>query len=95
MGTSEDFSSVTPEPSVTDGKREKSNNDRHCDGVTDADPRFARIANGDGAARHRCDHCGQLGASGHWNWPGRPDGIWLHPPCEEAWYESEVRNLGS
>jgi hypothetical protein len=89
MGTSEDFSSVTPEPSVTDGKREKSNNDRHCDGVTDADPRFARIANGDGAARHRCDHCGQLGASGHWNWPGRPDGIWLHPPCEGGWYESE------
>ena len=89
MGTSEDFSSVTPEPSVTDGKRAKSNNDGHCDGVTDADRGFARAANGNGAANRRCDHCGQLGASGHWNWPGRPDGIWLHPPCEEAWYESE------
>ena len=40
-----------------------------------------------------CDHCGQLlrpGENGHvWNWPGRPDGIWLHPRCEEAWYDSE------
>src|SRR5207244_3686141 len=43
------------------------------------------------AADHRCDHCGRLGASGHWDWPGRPEGIWLHPPCEEAWYESEGR----
>jgi putative DNA primase/helicase len=36
---------------------------------------------------HRCDHCGQLGASGQWSRPGRPDGIWLHPRCEEAWHD--------
>ena len=87
MGTSEVFSSVTPEPSVTDGKCEKLNNGGHCDGVTDAEQKPARSANGYGAADHRCDHCGLPGASGQWNWPGRPDGIWLHPRCEEAWHD--------
>jgi putative DNA primase/helicase len=62
MGTSEGFSSVTPEPSVTDEKGEKSNNDGHCDGVTDTDRGFAHAANGNGVANHRCDHCGQPGA---------------------------------
>jgi hypothetical protein len=89
MGTSEGFSSVTPEPSVTDGKREESNNEQHCDGVTDADPGFACTANGNGAGDHRCDHCGQLGASGHWDWLGWPDGIWLHPRCEAPWVDNE------
>ena len=27
----------------------------------------------------RCDYCGSmLGAMNPWDWPGRPDGIWLH-----------------
>jgi hypothetical protein len=26
----------------------------------------------------------------HWDWPGRPDGIRLHPQCEEGWYERET-----
>jgi hypothetical protein len=34
--------------------------------------------NGSEAIEHRCDHCGWLGATGRWDWPGRPDGIWLH-----------------
>jgi hypothetical protein len=89
MGTSEGFSSVTPEPSVTDEKVEKSNNDGHCDGVTDTDRGFAHAANGNGVANHRCDHCGQPGASGHWDWLGRPDGIWLHPRCEAAWLDGD------
>jgi len=39
--------------------------------------------------RHRCDHCGgQIGSLNHWNWAGRPDGIWLHPRCEAAWHDS-------
>jgi hypothetical protein len=88
-GTSEGFHPSHSGLGVTDGKREKSNNDQHCDGVTDADRGFAHTANGNGAGDHRCDHCGQPGASGHWDWLGRPDGIWLHTPCEEAWYESE------
>jgi Protein of unknown function (DUF3631) len=37
----------------------------------------------------RCDHCGRVGASGHWDWPGRPDGIWLHESCQHAWMDSE------
>lgn len=42
----------------------------------------------------RCDHCGQLGTEADplnpWDWPGRPDGIWLHPKCEEAWFIREA-----
>jgi putative DNA primase/helicase len=86
-GISQGFPSVTPEPSVTDGKSEKLNNGGHYDGVTDAD---TRATNGNGAADHRCDHCGHLGASGQWDWPGRPDGIWLHSRCEEGWFDSEA-----
>jgi Protein of unknown function (DUF3631) len=89
MGTFEAGPSVTPEPSVTDGKSEKPNNDGPCDGVTDADPGPARTANGNGPGDHRCDHCGQPGASGQWDWRGRPDGIWLHPRCEAPWYDRE------
>ena len=77
---------------MTDGKREKSNNDGHCDGVTGADRGFAPAANGKGAANHRCDHCGMMfGEMNPWDWPGRPVGIWLHPRCEEAWFDSEGR----
>ena len=92
MGTSEGFPSVTPSPSVTLANCEKPNNDRHCDGVTDANPRPAREANGNGEADHRCDHCGHPGAFGQWDWPGRPDGIWLHPRCEAGWMNSGGRS---
>src|SRR5262249_33649127 len=44
-----------------------------------------------GGSGHRCDHCGALGAAGRWSWPGRPDGIWLHPRCEAPWFDSEGR----
>ena len=38
----------------------------------------------------RCDHCGsELGIMNPWDCPGRPDGIWLHPRCEEAWHGAE------
>jgi hypothetical protein len=38
---------------------------------------------------HRCDHCGsQLGSMSRWEWPGRPEGVWLHPRCEEAWHDN-------
>ena len=42
-----------------------------------------------GGTGYRCDHCGTLGATGWWKWPGRPDGIWLHSRCEVPWYDSE------
>jgi hypothetical protein len=38
---------------------------------------------------HRCDHCGSTGVTRPWDWPGRPDGIWLHSRCEEAWFDAE------
>ena len=54
---------------------------------------LARAANLSRPTDPVCDHCGQLlrpGENGHvWNWPGRPDGIWLHPRCETPWADSE------
>ena len=44
-----------------------------------------------GGTGHRCDHCGLPGASGQWDWQGRPDRIWLHPRCEAPWFDSEGR----
>jgi putative DNA primase/helicase len=42
--------------------------------------------------RHRCDHCGgAVGTTRNYDWPGRPDGIWLHPRCEGPWFDSEGR----
>jgi putative DNA primase/helicase len=39
-----------------------------------------------------CDHCGSvLGVMNPWDWPGRPEGIWLHPRCEQGWMNSEGR----
>jgi Family of unknown function (DUF5906) len=37
----------------------------------------------------RCDYCGsQFGPLNPWDWPGRPDGIWLHERCEAPWWDS-------
>jgi hypothetical protein len=39
-----------------------------------------------------CDHCGCHGTRANrlwsWDWPGRPDRVWLHRQCEEAWSDS-------
>jgi Protein of unknown function (DUF3631) len=41
-------------------------------------------------APRRCDQCGGcLGDMKPWDWPGRPDGVWLHARCEAAWFDSE------
>jgi hypothetical protein len=43
----------------------------------------------------RCNHCGgQLGIMNRWDWLGRPDGIWLHSRCEEAWHDAESSSAG-
>jgi Protein of unknown function (DUF3631) len=40
-------------------------------------------------AGRRCDHCGgQIGVMNPYDWPGRPDAVWLHPRCEEAWHDT-------
>jgi len=54
---------------------------------TDRKPTHAESENG--TADHRCDYCGRLGATRPYDWPGRPDGIWLHPRCEGPWYDSK------
>ena len=49
----------------------------------------------------RCDHCGQTlrrGVHGNdpgymWLWPDwnqRVRGIWLHPRCEQGWWDAEA-----
>jgi Protein of unknown function (DUF3631) len=41
---------------------------------------------------HRCNHCGgQIGFMNPFDWPNYPDGVWLHPRCEEAWHDSFKR----
>jgi uncharacterized protein DUF3631 len=78
-------STVTPHLFVTNGNKPSPLKINTRDGVTVADAGLSGPA-----ADHRCDHCGQLGATGQWDWPGRLDGIRLHRRCEEAWYDTET-----
>jgi 5S rRNA maturation endonuclease (ribonuclease M5) len=61
--------------------------------VSVADVADVAEVQGNRVAAQRCDHCGSLGRPGDplkpWNWRGRPGGIWLHPQCEAAWFDSE------
>jgi Protein of unknown function (DUF3631) len=86
MGSCEDFKPLHASPDVADGKCEKPNNDGHCSGVA---------AERGTTAECRCHHCGGLGLGADpfrpWDWPGRPDGIWLHPRCEGPWIDREGR----
>ena len=85
---------------VTDEKRKKSSNGGVCGGVTAGNPESPGKANRDGsewrcsASGHLCDQCGRPGQPAEplnpWDWPGRPDGIWLHPGCEAPWFDSEA-----
>ena len=70
-----------------DSENAAENVDPDAEGADDADDADDSC---DHAAR-RCDHCGTLGATGRWDWTGRPDGIWLHSRCEEPWFDSEKR----
>jgi hypothetical protein len=91
--------------SVTDDRGEK-NTDKSTDvsDVTDVTLAAGDRGNGHAFADYpdlhesltgrssvRCDHCGQPGATGQWDWRGRPDGITLHSSCEQPWYDSEGR----
>jgi hypothetical protein len=46
--------------------------------------------NGGAMPARRCDHCGQLGPDRPYDWPGHPDGVWLHRVCEGPWFDSET-----
>jgi hypothetical protein len=48
------------------------------------------VVGDNGGGVHRCDHCGQQGAIGRYDWPHRPFGISLHSSCEGPWFDSEV-----
>ncbi len=85
MGTSAASATVTPDGMLRSEKAQKPNNDGHCYGVTVEKARKGASAQ----SNRRCDHCGQLGATGWWEWSGYPDGIWLHSRCEEVWFDSD------
>jgi putative DNA primase/helicase len=80
MGTSSIFQPQQRNRVLRFEKCDKPNNDGLCCGVA--------VGEGDTTAAHRCDHCGGLGRAADplspWDWPGRPDGIWLHASCEEG-----------
>jgi hypothetical protein len=44
-------------------------------------------------SKELCDHCGGPATPANqlhpWDWPGRPDGIWLHRGCEAPWFETD------
>jgi putative DNA primase/helicase len=85
MGTSTTSATATAAPLLRFENAKKPNNDGQCCGVAVANPGKAHRAH----LETRCDHCGQPATSADplhpWDWPGRPDGIWLHSRCEAAW----------
>jgi putative DNA primase/helicase len=97
MGTTRDFLSV-PE-STWDGSKKADLFYSHAawDAGTDKNPEIGPKGHfdqgGGDTAEHRCDYCGGLDRAGDplspWDWPRRPEGIWLHPRCEAPWRDSE------
>jgi hypothetical protein len=87
MGTSTTSATATAAPLLRFENAKKPNNDGQCCGVAVANPREAHRPH----LVTRCDHCGQPATSADplhpWDWPGRPDGIWLHSRCEAAWFD--------
>jgi Protein of unknown function (DUF3631) len=87
MGTSTTSATATAAPLLRFENAKKPNNDGQCCGVAVANPGEAHCAH----LETRCDHCGQPATSADplhpWDWPGRPDGIWLHSRCEAAWID--------
>jgi hypothetical protein len=92
MGTSTTFATARTGCHLAVGKCEKPNNDGHSRGCAVGNRGMAGNGHAE-AADHRCDHCGQFGATGLWDWPGRPSGIWLHSRCESAWADSSGRSV--
>jgi hypothetical protein len=35
-----------------------------------------------------------VGTTRNYDWPGRPDGVWLHSQCETPWFNSECCAAG-
>ena len=66
--------------------------DQNDNGLSIPDFLLRKPTDLNGGTGHRCDHCGVPGATGSWDWPGRPDGVWLHPRCEGPWFDSERRS---
>ena len=90
-GTSRDFRSVAADP--CDGSKNDDLAYSHAgsDASTLQNAQTAAPGHSDQDADdmpsflRRCGHCGKPGPDGRWDWPGHPDGIWLHTDCEAAW----------
>jgi putative DNA primase/helicase len=83
IGISAPAATATRSDDVAVQDARKPKRDGHCSGVA---------AVGRDSAAH-CDHCGALATTAdslnRWDWPGRPDGIWLHSRCEDPWFDAE------
>jgi putative DNA primase/helicase len=70
-----------------DVKCEKPNNDGLLGGCA--------VAKGGLDENARCDHCGGHASPANplkpYNWPGRPDGVRLHPGCEAPFHDASPR----
>jgi putative DNA primase/helicase len=86
VGTTRDFRSVHEDRVDGSKTAHLAYSRAGLDGWTDRKPENGASGQFD---QRRCDHCGQLGAVGQWDWPGRPSGIWLHARCEGPWFDSE------
>jgi hypothetical protein len=73
--------------------------DHISDGSDSSDSKIPTQSDGDGSdpgpiplslirTSHRCNYCGgQFGILNPWDWAGYPDGVHLHPQCEEPWHD--------
>jgi putative DNA primase/helicase len=93
MGTSCNFRSV--QAAAPDGSKNANLSHGHAglDAWTDRKPQSGAQGQFDHeTTAHLCDHCGAPATRADplqpWDWPCRPDGIWLHSRCEAPWSDS-------
>jgi putative DNA primase/helicase len=94
MGTSCNFRSA--QAAAPDGSKNANLSYNHAglDAWTDRKSQSGAQGQFDhGIKPHLCDHCGVPATPADplhpWDWPARPDGIWLHSRCEAPWSDSE------
>src|SRR5207245_156096 len=89
-----DFGSVAPGSADASKSGKLSNSHAGFDASTDRKAQNSGQGHLDQepelALGQRCDHCGWPGATGQWDWQGRPNGVWLHSACEAPWFDREM-----
>jgi hypothetical protein len=93
MGTSCDSRSVQATSPDESKNAHLSNSHAGLDARTNRKPQSGAQSEFDqGSAIRLCDHCGASATPADplhpWDWPARPDGIWLHSRCEAPWSDN-------